>query len=330
MIFSVFIMLAAFVISLVGTRLLVVAFRDRRLMLDVPNARSNHANPVPKGGGLAVVFALIIPMLIADIELAIVLSLLLLAAISFLDDLISVAAPVRLLVQVIAVAIPLSFLPVDFTGGLIPPLAEKILIGMAWIWFINLFNFMDGIDGIAAVEMISIGLGIALLMVFADLFPNSLSHYSMILAAAGCGFWWWNRHPAKIFLGDVGSIPIGFIIGYLLLLTANSGYIVAALILPGYYVADATITLIRRLWKRQKIWIAHSSHYYQQAARKGWRHNIIVNYVAGINMLLGFLAVYSMLNPDWEWLYLALAYMAVFMLLGFFGHSDQHSADGNA
>ncbi len=326
MILSLFIALSAFLIALIGTRLLVVAFRGRQLMLDVPNLRSNHAAPVPKGGGLAVLFALIIPMLVANVELAIVLSLLMLAAVSLMDDLIGVPAPVRLLVQVMAVSIPLSALPIDLAGEHLPSLSEKILIGIMWIWCINLFNFMDGIDEISAAEMISIGLGIALLMVFAEEFPNPLSQYAMVIAAAGCGFWWWNRHPAKIFLGDVGSIPIGFLIGYVLLLTAHAGYVAAALILPGYYVADATVTLIKRAWGGQKLWVAHSTHYYQQAVRKGWKHQVVVRYIAGVNVLLGFLAIYSILNPEWQWLYVALAYMAVFMLMGFFGDGQRDPA----
>jgi len=324
MILPLFLTLAAFLISLVGTRLLVLAFRQKRLLLDIPNMRSNHQNPVPRGGGLAVVLAIIIPMLVANVEIAIVLSILILAAVSFLDDLIKVPAFVRLLVQVIAVAIPLSVMPIDFLGDYVPVLAQKIGVGILWIWGINLFNFMDGVDGISATEMISIGLGIALLMVFAEQFPSPLAEYAMIVAAAGCGFWWWNHHPAKIFLGDVGSIPIGFICTYLLLLTALAGYGIAALILPAYYVADSSITLLRRLYARKKIWQAHSEHYYQQAVRKGWKHNVVVRAIAGVNMLLGFLAVFSMLYPELDMLFIALAYMSVFMLMGVFGHGSKN------
>lgn len=323
MIFSLFLTLAAFLIALIGTRLLIIAFREKRMLLDTPNVRSNHKTPVPKGGGLAVIFALIIPMLIADIELPIVLSVLILAAVSLMDDLIGVPAFVRLVVQALAVSIPLSMLPVDLFGDLLPQTTEKIIIGLMWVWCINLFNFMDGIDGISAVEMISVGLAVALLMVFVDLFPNPLSQYGMIMAAAGLGFWWWNRHPAKIFLGDVGSVPIGFMIGYLLLMAAEHGYIAAALIIPGYYLADSSVTLIKRAWQRKKIWQAHSEHYYQQAVRKGWKHSAVVNYVAGVNILLGFLAVYSALTPDLAVMYIALAYMAVFMLMGYFGYHSQ-------
>lgn len=319
-----FVAITAFLVSLIGTRLLILAFRNRRLMLDIPNSRSNHNTAVPKGGGLAVMIALIIPMLVANVEFVIVLSIFLLAAVSLLDDLIGVNPLIRLLVQILSVAMPLSMMSIDFMGPEISPIVEKIVIGALWVWCINLFNFMDGIDGISAMEMISIGLGITFVTVFAEQFPNDLGHYGMIFAAAGCGFWWWNRHPAKIFLGDVGSIPIGFLMGYLLLMLAISGYGIAALILPGYYLADGSITLLKRLWKREKIWQAHSGHYYQKAVRKGWTHSVVVRYVAGVNILLGFLAVYTVLTPELEILYLALASMAVCMLLGFFGHEHTH------
>ena len=190
---------------------------------------------------------------------------------------------------------------------------------------INLFNFMDGIDGLAATEMIGVGIGFCLLSAFAGVtFPHALFAYNLILAAAGCGFLWWNWHPAKIFLGDVGSIPIGFLLGYLLLLAANSGYLFAALILPAYYLSDGTITLARRLWQGKKIWVAHSEHYYQQAVRRGRRHDTVTRYIFGLNILLVFLATLAVINPRIAVIHLAVAYLAVFMLLGFFAHAPHH------
>ena len=322
MTFTLFITLAAFLISLIGTRLLILAFRDRRMLIDVPNARSNHTTPVPRGGGLAVVFAMIIPMMVADIPLYVVLSILLLAAVSLLDDLISVPALVRLLVQIIAVSIPLSSMDINILGDVLPPLAEKMMVGIAWIWFINLFNFMDGVDGLSATEMISVGLAIALLIIFAGIFPDPVAEYGMIVAAAGAGFWWWNKHPAKIFLGDVGSIPIGFMLGYLLVYIGTNGFLAAAIIIPAYYVTDTSVTLFKRIIRKQKIWEAHSEHYYQRAVRKGWSHQSVNVYIAGINILTGYIAIQSMLYPDLNMIFIALAYMAVCMLLGFFGYEQ--------
>ncbi len=325
MTFTLYLTFAAFFISLAGTRLLILAFRNNPLLLDRPNARSNHKNPTPRGGGLAVIFAILIPMMIADVPIYIAISILLLAAIALLDDLLGVPVFIRFAVQIIAVSIPLAFVPDHLLSPLIPPLLEKIMLGIAWVWMINLFNFMDGIDGISAAELTSVGLGATFIMVFINLFPSSIANYGMIVAASACGFWWWNKHPARIFLGDVGSIPLGFILGYLLLTLLLQGYWVAAMILPAYYVSDSSVTLFKRLYRKQKIWQAHSEHYYQKAARKGWKHNIIVRYIVGLNMLLGFLAVYSTLTPELDILFIGLAYMATFMLMGFFAHENKPS-----
>jgi len=319
MTFYIVLSLSAFLISLIGTKLTILALRKRTLLLDIPNARSNHKVPVPKGGGFAVVTALIICLLVARLEYSIVLFVLILAAVSLLDDLIGVPAPVRLLIQIIAVVVALSgmpnLLPAD---GLLPPWAGKMLIGIMWVWFINLFNFMDGIDGISAAEMISIGLGLCFIASLFGDFPSSLAIHSLITASAAFGFLWWNRHPAKIFMGDVGSVPIGFLLGYLLLIAFSHGYYFAALILPAYYLSDGTITLLNRLWRREKIWQAHSSHYYQKAVRKGMPHDVVVRYIFVLNLVLVLLATLSTLYPSLGTLYTAVAYLLVAMVLDFF------------
>jgi len=316
--------LSVFLISLLGTRLTVVALRKRAAFLDRPTLRSNHQAPTPRGGGIAVVMALIIGLLIADINYAIIIAMFLLAAISLLDDLIGVPPLVRLLVQVLAVSMPLAMVHAPIWGGLLPVWLDKGATAFLWIWIINLFNFMDGIDGLSASEMIGIGIGFCLLSVFAGTFPQALFAYSLILVAAGCGFLWWNWHPAKIFLGDVGSIPVGFLVGYLLLLAATSGYVFAALILPAYYFSDGTLTLARRLCQGKKVWVAHSEHYYQKAVRRGRRHDAVARHIFGINILLILLATLSVIDPQLAVLYLSVAYMAVFMLLGFFAHITPH------
>ncbi len=127
---------------------------------------------------------------------------------------------------------------------------------------------MDGIDGISSVETVSIGIGITILA--GSLGWESLGQtYSLVLAGAATGFLWWNWQPARVFLGDVGSVPLGFLLGWLLLNLAANGYWLQALILPLYYIADATLTLLERLIRRKKIWEAHRDHYYQQAVQKG-------------------------------------------------------------
>ncbi|MDE3059433.1 MAG: glycosyltransferase family 4 protein [Pseudomonadota bacterium] len=320
MIFDIILGLSVFLISLLGTRLTILALRKRTVLMDVPNLRSNHKAPTPRGGGIAVVMAIVIGLLLADIHYSIVLAIFLLAAVSLLDDLISVPPWVRLLVQAMAVGLPLSLRHAPIFSDALPLWLDRGMAALLWIWFINLFNFMDGIDGISASEMICIGMGFCLLAVFSDAFSHNLFSYSLIVATAGFGFLWWNWHPARIFLGDVGSVPIGFIIGYLLLMASTSGYLFPALILPAYYLADGTLTLLRRLCERKKIWVAHSEHYYQRAVRAGRRHDRVTLYIFGVNLLLILLAVFSALHPHIAVICLAMAYLAVFMLLGFFAH----------
>lgn len=318
--------LSCFLITLIGTKLMILALRKRTVLVDIPNLRSNHKIPTPKGGGLAVVMALVICLLVADANFSIVLSLLLLAAISLLDDLISVPVLIRFLVQIIAVAIPLSGLSAPVFSDLLPIWVDRGIAALLWIWFINLFNFMDGIDGLAGIEMFCIGFGLCLPAVLVGTFPDSLSVYGLLALTAAAGFLWWNWHPAKIFLGDVGSIPIGFFLGYLLLLAFQHGYFYCAAILPAYYLSDGGITLLRRLRRGEKIWVAHSEHYYQKAVRSGRSHATVTRYIFGLNLLLVMLSALSVLDPALASIHLAIAYLAVFMLLGFFAHESKAKA----
>lgn len=152
MTFYIVLALSTFVLSLIGTRLTILALRKRTVLLDHPNLRSNHVTPTPRGGGIAVVFTLIIGLLVADINYGIVLAVLLLAAVSLMDDVIGVPAIVRLIVQIMAVLIPLNILQVPVFGEFLPGWLDKLLVALLWVWFTNLFNFMDGIDGLSATE----------------------------------------------------------------------------------------------------------------------------------------------------------------------------------
>ena len=268
--------------------------------------------------------AIIICLLVADVNYGIVLPLFLLAALSLLDDLIGVPGPVRLLVQVLSVLIALGVVNTPLFGGMFPLWLDKAIVVVVWVWVINMFHFMDGIDGITPTEMICIGMGLCVLTVITGTFPTMLSTQSLILFAAGCGFMWWNWYPAKIRLGDVGTVPIGFFVGYLLLLAVNAGYGYAAAILPAYYISDATITLIYRASKGRTMLVRHSDYYYRKAVSKGRRHDMVARYVFGINLLLILLATFSVINPELAIFFAGLAYMAVFMVLGFFAYTPHN------
>ncbi len=303
--------LAVFAAVLAGTRL-VLAVLSRRAILDHPNERSSHSVPTPRGGGLAVVPVLIAAWVVAAAwgaaPLAPTLILcglaLALGALSWIDDLNHLSPLWRLLGQAAAVTAALLAVPppAPYFGGLLPGPLDAVAAGLLWVWYINLFNFMDGIDGISGVEAATSGAGVAVVAILAGLGPM-LPAFGLTLAAATLGFLWWNWQPARIFLGDVGSVPLGFAIGWLLLTTAAHGQGAAALILPLYYLADATLTLGRRALRRERIWRPHREHFYQQAVQCGASHARVSASILIVDGLLVFLAAAAV----WGWTGSALA-----------------------
>jgi UDP-N-acetylmuramyl pentapeptide phosphotransferase/UDP-N-acetylglucosamine-1-phosphate transferase len=283
--------ICVFAASLAATRG-VLAIVQRHAILDLPNERSSHTVPTPKGGGIAVV-AILIPVWYwlaapAGGQAALVLSAAAggLALLSWVDDLKDIQASWRLLGQAVAVSLVFALAPPPpLFGGALPPTVDLLVAGVLWLWFINVFNFMDGIDGLAASETITIGAGITLLAAVAGL-GWVLAAQGLAAAAAGLGFLWWNRPPARIFMGDVGSVTLGFLLGWLLLEVARSGLGAAALILPLYFLADATVTLIRRALRLQPVWRAHREHFYQRAIDAGASHGNVVTKVLFVNFLL--------------------------------------------
>ena len=301
----------------------------RHAVLDHPNERSSHSVPTPRGGGIGllaialpawVAVGLSVPASLAGPAItgwAVAAGALFLALVSWIDDLRSLGAAIRLIVQFVAAAALVLFLPGPVFQGLLPFHADAVAAAILWVWFVNLYNFMDGIDGIAAVETIAIGLGLAL--VGLTTVPQVADHLQAgIVAAAALGFLAWNRPPAKIFLGDVGSVPLGYLLGWLLLGLAATGQWQAALILPLYYLADATLTLARRAVRREKIWRAHREHFYQQATQAGRSHAAVAGAIAGVNALLVGLALaaaHAGSKGPGGWLSLAAAVLLVAALL---------------
>jgi len=267
----------------------------------------------------------------AGIILAVIAAALALALLSWFDDLKGLNSLGRLLGQVAAVALVLfspfsetladPFFVEPYFGGLLPGWLDAVFAGLVWLWFINLFNFMDGIDGLAGVETACVGIGIALVAVATGL-AAPFGAFGLTIAAAALGFLWWNWHPARIFLGDVGSVPLGFLLGWLLLGLAQNGQWAAALILPLYYLGDATITLLRRGLKGDKVWQAHRLHFYQHAVKTGLDHGQVVRHVLFVDLLLVALAVAA--ARSWVWASLICSGVAVSWLLFFL--SGDHPA----
>ncbi len=324
------VLLAAASSALVATALAMALVRRaliRHDVMDQPNPRSSHAAPTPRGGGIALVAVLLAAWLalwlsgVTAID-APGLWLALAAAaglglISWLDDVRGGLSPlIRLAGQAAAVAAGLFALPGEgliFQGAL--PLAlDWALTGLVWLWFINLFNFMDGIDGIAGSEAAALGVGVFLAGLLAAA-GQGLAPFGLALAAAAAGFLIWNWQPAKVFLGDVGSVPLGYLLGWLLVGLAAQGLWQAALILPAYYVADATTTLVRRLLRGERVWRAHREHCYQLAVRAGRSHAQVVATISLANCGLIGLALATLANAWAGWAALAAAAVLVAFLL---------------
>ena len=278
--------LATGLLTCLTTRLLIPILAHREI-LDCPNERSSHQVPTPRGGGIAVIGSTLLAWAVfARTEsvpsgvFGIVLGAVLLAAVSWFDDLRGLSPIVRLLAQAAAVAVGILVLPGP------RDLFYLAAIGLVWIWWINLFNFMDGIDGLAGTEAAAIG---ASLLLFAGVGAGAdpaLRTLAAVVTGAAIGFLVWNWSPARIFLGDIGSVPLGYVLGFLLLDLAARGRWTIAVILPLYFLADATITLVRRLLRGERVWQAHREHFYQHAVRRGLGHAAVVKRVIAADLVL--------------------------------------------
>lgn len=266
-----------------------------RYALARPNARSSHSVPTPQGGGAAVVAATLASAGLfgaaADsVLLTVFAAAILLACVGAYDDLLMMPVAPRLLLQAIAVGIVLAALPVEFRlVSILPVWVERALLLIGGLWFVNLVNFMDGLDWITAAEVVPVTAALALFGFYGQL-PSDPALVALALCGAMIGFAPFNKPVARLFLGDVGSLPIGLLLGWCLLQLAGSGHLIAALLLPLYYLADATITLLRRLTNGEAVWVAHRSHFYQQATTNGFSVMQVVTEVFILNIVLAVLA----------------------------------------
>ena len=283
--------------------------------LDVPNERSSHTSPTPRGAGLAVVVAFLLGLIallvdntISDeVFLTIAIPGLVVAIIGWLDDRGHLTSAKWRLVGHFACAslavwlvgglpeLPLANSTIDF--GLVGDIAAVIYL----VWMLNLFNFMDGIDLITGVQTVTTSVGVAMLLLIST--ESDLWKIFAVLAASIVGFLFFNLPPAKIFLGDVGSGFIGFTTAVISLVVAEDEPLVAwaMIILLGVFVTDATITLLRRLLSREHVYVAHRTHAYQHLSKKLNRHLPVSLGVGAINLFfllpIAWLVVESEIIP---------------------------------
>jgi len=282
----------------------------RRHALAQPNVRSSHLEPTPQGGGIAVVVATAIVALAAvtltsppdaRVVLARVLgAAALIAATGAVADVRPVPVLPRLLLQALACAIVIAALPADLRiVPAVPWWIERALLGLAALWFVNLANFMDGIDWMTVAEAVPVTGGLVVIGWLGAL-PSAAVVAALALLGAIAGFAPFNRPVARLFLGDVGSLPIGLLLAWLLITLAVDGHVAAALLLPLYYLADASLTLARRLMSGERVWQAHRTHFYQRATDGGFSVSEIVGRVFIVNVALAALAVISVAMPAWS------------------------------
>ena len=277
-------------------------------VLDIPGPRSSHAAAVPRGGGMAIVFPLAIAWAVINFIVeadAFVwctwIGFVLLSAVSWCDDLRPQPVALRVFVQALAITLPLAALPAEhrlLQDGL-PLVVERAGIALAWMWFVNTMNFMDGLDGLAAGQSVTAAAGaFAILAILAPVAYHAAAlPVAAAIAASALAFLPYNWPPARVFLGDTGSAPLGYGIGWLLLLLALAGQSEAAMILPLYFLCDATGTLIARLVRGERITQAHSEHLYQRARRAGKSHTWITTRTFVANALLAGAAISSLYRP---------------------------------
>lgn len=287
--------------GLVSAALIAVLFPLlRRYALARPNARSSHIVPTPQGGGIAVIAATLGTTTIAVLAVPpdagiqslwiVFAATMLMGLVGAVDDIQTMAVASRLAGQAVLVGIVLATLPPDYRMiDVLPWWFERAIFLVAGVWFVNLVNFMDGLDWMSVSEVVPVAAALALIGL-----AGGLPNYAIVTATALCGamigFAPFNRPVAKLFLGDVGSLPIGLLLGWLLALLATRGYLAAAILLPLYYLADATITVFRRIGRGERFWDSHRSHFYQRATDCGFTVREIVTRVFAVNLALAGLA----------------------------------------
>ncbi len=264
-----------------------------RLPLDVPNHRSLHVLPVPRSGGIAMLAGIFVGFAVMQTPLVIVLPVTVLVAFSHFDDLLGLPIPLRIGAQLAAAA---GFVYASLPG-LTPALLIPTVLGIMWVT--NLYNFMDGSDGLAG-GMTVIGfsfLGIGSWMSG----DEALLIDCAVVAAGGAAFLLFNFPPARLFMGDAGSVPIGFLASVLSLSGWRDGnwplWFPAAVFSP--FIVDATVTLLKRAGAGERVWEAHNKHYYQRLVRMGWGHRKTALAEYALMLASGGAALWALREPPY-------------------------------
>jgi len=274
-----------------------------RYVLAHPNARSSHTTATPQGAGLAVLASLLIvcatALLLKAVPppslLPVLVGAAILTVIGGLDDAHALAVSWRLLAQTLVAAAIVFLLPQDFRllADLLSLGVERALMVLGIVGFVNAINFLDGLDWMTVAQVVPMTLGVTILC-WLGVVPQSIGLLALALLGATLGFAVFNKHPAQIFLGDAGSLPIGFVLAYMLIYVAEA-HVVSGLLLALYSLTDATVTLGRRLVTGERVFSAHRSHFYQRAVAQGLHVPQVTARVFALGLVLMGLAIIAAL-----------------------------------
>jgi UDP-N-acetylmuramyl pentapeptide phosphotransferase/UDP-N-acetylglucosamine-1-phosphate transferase len=276
--------------------------------LDQPNHRSLHAIPVPRSGGVGILVGVLVGLVVAAPTWPLIAGLLLLVAISWLDDRHSLPVVMRFASHFFAagLAVVAGIAP-DWGGWELP------LVLLFIVWMTNLYNFMDGANGLAGgMALFGFGAYAAAAGLAGEI---EFAIFSACIAAAAAGFLIFNFDPARIFMGDIGSIPLGFLAATLGLDGLHRGIwpLWFPLLVFAPFIVDATVTLMRRAWRRERIWQAHREHYYQRLVRSGWSHRKLALHEYGLMAAVAASACWML---KWPLLWQAVGLTAWVVVLG--------------
>jgi Fuc2NAc and GlcNAc transferase len=327
-------------------------FSIKNNLYDIPNKRSSHDMPIPKGGGLSIIILLIITtgtlfyfqMISREIMFSIITGLLIVSVIGLIDDYKNLPIFIRLFGYTFAAIIALYFIGgvnslfesnhnffkccdinISRFGDMGPFLAVLFIL-----WLTNLYNFMDGADGFAAIQTICVSLFCSFLFYSSDNY--ALFIIMLCMASSTIGFLYWNWSPAKVFMGDVGSCSIGFFFGLLSIYTVKEEMVPISIwmILLAPFIGDATFTLIKRIIKNEKWYEAHNSHAYQKLFQYGLSHSQLTLGLIIINLLLMWpLAIFAQIYQNYDLYIVLLAYILIWFIW-YIAHFKYSQSDGSS
>ncbi len=302
--------LGVFIVSVLVTKH-IINYLIKFSLVDIPNHRSLHKSPVPRGGGVVIFLFILLAFFILYVLkiinlnefLAFSLSLIITMLVALIDDRVSLSIKIRAFFYFISAISFLLFLKLEWGYGIL------FCIAICIVWMINLYNFMDGIDGIASIEAISVSL--FSLFIFHQLQAQELFYLSLVLFSSTAGFLIWNWSPAKVFLGDVGSCSLGLIFSMIAIFSYVKYEVPVEiwLVLLSVFIADTSFTLIKRVFFGEKWYQAHKKHAYQVLISTEYSHKTVSILVFLFNILITW--------PFAYWIYLHSQHSVIVVLLNY-------------